>query len=115
MSYSYRPWTGTLAVLHYFRQFLRARPGLPWRVGGCHEVDGGMPEVDLSPTVHIMDSYCQNPQCFTVHGHIPVYTPSQYPPCTTTLGTPLPYPGILYQLCATANGQRLTVVRQNGN
>ena len=67
---SYRPWTGTLLVLHYFRLFLGARPGLPWRVGGCHECLGSMPDPVLTPVVHIMVPTCQNPQCLAVQDPI---------------------------------------------
>ena len=86
----HRPWTGTWPELHCFEQFWRARPSLPWSVGGWRGVRWGMPEVGLRPVVHVSERCCQNPQCFAVQRP---YVPQVLP---THPGYTPPYTSLLY-------------------
>ena len=88
---SYRPWTGTWPECDCFTLFLRARPSLPWSVGGCR-----VPMVDASEPVFdtrcaCSEACCQNPQCSDVQGAM-----AGYYPAGTTPGTPPSHPSLLH-------------------
>ena len=89
---SYRPWTGTLAVLSYFSQFLRARPSLPWEL----YPRGTLPWTPRDGYIDLPGPYTavydQIPNVLPSRAHIPTW---YYPP---TPGTPLPgtVPSMLY-------------------
>ena len=90
-AHSYRPWTGTLPECHCFEPFLRARPGLPWDMGGCHACWDPWLGHRSGLRVHVSRGICQNPQCFAVQGYIPGTTLPCYPGYTSSR---LPVPAV---------------------
>ena len=102
IAHSYRRWTEGLPECHCFRRFLRARPGLPWHVGGCHVSCGTCLGSILRPVVHTLGRCCQNPQCFAVQGPYTGTTPPLPPRVHPSLYLP-PWRPALHQLDTVLN------------